>query len=1091
MSTEQPAGAAWYRAMNLPERIAARPPAAQGGAGAPPADDERGRRRLERWRALPPFGSGDHFARRLEMDGVTEAELVRLLGEPDEAIAARFAGAPPWMDTFAAAYAAAPEGDDAPLSLPSDLEGNPHVAWLAAAMPLIRRSRARLAREVEALAARPDSPLGDAARVEALCARTFAHRLVRMTSRTMVLELNVARLQGQLEGDDTRARFGSFVERLRRPETVLPLFEEYPVLARQLCLVMDQWEATSLAFLRRLCDDWPELLRRFGAGADPGPLVELEGTESDRHRGGQSVMIATFRSGLRIVYKPKPLAVDVHFQELLGWLNQRGQQPALRVTQTLDRGSYGWSEFITAGECASADGIERFYRRQGSYLAVMYLLQATDFHFENIIAMGEHPVLVDLESLFHPHFLGQGRNDASEMANAFLGNSVLRVGMLPERSWTDNRSSGIDVSALGGTALQMSPRPVQYWAGAGTDEMRIDRKPLPLEGGLNRPTLKGADVDVMEYYGVLVEGFRSTYRLLLAHREQLLDEGGPLAAFHDDEVRIILRPTHLYSLLQRESYHPDMLRDALDRDSFFDRLWVNVEQTAFLARVIPAERDDLWREDFPLFTTRPASLDLWTSAGECIPGFFSASGMSLVRERLAGLSDDDLRRQLWLIQASFTALAVGGDDAVMPSYALAEPAGPASRGQLLGEAAAIGDRLAELALWGSESVAWVGLSPIHERYWNLAPLGPDLYSGLPGVAIFLAYLGEATGDARYRRLAEGTLPTLRHQVEHDLWPRATIGAFGGWGGLIYAYTHLGSLWDRPDLHDLAEALVESLPARVDRDDRFDLIDGAAGCLLSLLALHQVRPSAATLAVAARCGERLLEAAVPAGPGIGWTTPLGPEPLAGISHGAAGIAWALLALAGATGEARFREAGLASLAYERSLFSPGAGNWPDLREGEAPGSFICAWCQGAPGIGLSRLAMLPYLDTPEARAEVETAVRTTLAVGFGRNHSLCHGDLGNLELVALAGRMGVGSARADEVERLGAMVLQGIQRHGRLCGVPLGVETPGLMSGLAGIGYGLLRLAAPDRVPSVLTLEPPLPAAVAALAPYEVDQPPAW
>jgi hypothetical protein len=29
-----------------------------------------------------------------------------------------------------------------------------------------------------------------------------------------------------------------------------------------------------------------------------------------------------------------------------------------------------------------------------------------------------------------------------------------------------------------------------------------------------------------------------------------------------------------------------------------------------------------------------------------------------------------------------------------------------------------------------------------------------------------------------------------------------------------------------------------------------------------------------------------------------------------------------------------------------------------------------------------------------------------------------------------------------------------------------------MMGLAGIGYGLLRLGAPDRVPSVLTLEAP-------------------
>ncbi|MGH9224241.1 MAG: lanthionine synthetase LanC family protein [Acidimicrobiales bacterium] len=37
-----------------------------------------------------------------------------------------------------------------------------------------------------------------------------------------------------------------------------------------------------------------------------------------------------------------------------------------------------------------------------------------------------------------------------------------------------------------------------------------------------------------------------------------------------------------------------------------------------------------------------------------------------------------------------------------------------------------------------------------------------------------------------------------------------------------------------------------------------------------------------------------------------------------------------------------------------------------------------------------------------------------------------------------------------------------------------VEQPGLLTGLAGIGYGLLRLAVPSLVPSVLALEGPRP-----------------
>ena len=55
------------------------------------------------------------------------------------------------------------------------------------------------------------------------------------------------------------------------------------------------------------------------------------------------------------------------------------------------------------------------------------------------------------------------------------------------------------------------------------------------------------------------------------------------------------------------------------------------------------------------------------------------------------------------------------------------------------------------------------------------------------------------------------------------------------------------------------------------------------------------------------------------------------------------------------------------------------------------------------------------------------------------------------------------------------MLDSMDERGWLCGVALGVETPGLMTGLAGIGYGLLRLADPHRVPDLLTVEPPVAA----------------
>jgi lantibiotic modifying enzyme len=63
----------------------------------------------------------------------------------------------------------------------------------------------------------------------------------------------------------------------------------------------------------------------------------------------------------------------------------------------------------------------------------------------------------------------------------------------------------------------------------------------------------------------------------------------------------------------------------------------------------------------------------------------------------------------------------------------------------------------------------------------------------------------------------------------------------------------------------------------------------------------------------------------------------------------------------------------------------------------------------------------------------------------------------------------GTSLAAEVERLATDILNDIDRDGWSNGNPIHVESPGLMTGLSGIGYQLLRLAEPARIPSVLTL----------------------
>jgi type 2 lantibiotic biosynthesis protein LanM len=388
--------------------------------------------------------------------------------------------------------------------------------------------------------------------------------------------------------------------------------------------------------------------------------------------------------------------------------------------------------------------------------------------------------------------------------------------------------------------------------------------------------------------------------------------------------------------------------------------------------------------------------------------------------------------------------------------------------------------LQALALRDQGEVSWIGLTALNDEFWSLAPAGLGLYDGLTGIGLFFLYLGAVTRDEKYASFALEIVHTVERHLDALLTDdKVLLGAFGPVGGAIYFLSHAGVVLARPDLLARAEQLAASARNSIPKDEHLDIIAGTAGFLASLFVLHHCRPSAMIVDTAIACGDHLLAKAETMPHGIGWPAPFESDaPLTGFSHGAAGISWTLAVLATMTGEPRFRQAAARGLAYERSLFNADAGNWPDLRRwrgGRDAGTshLSNAWCHGAPGIGLSRLLIRSHLHDDQIDTEIRAAVRNTLAKGFGTNHSLCHGDLGNLDFLALTAKDANDASLATQVEKLAAQILAGMQRDGWICGSPQGVETPGLMVGLAGLGYGCLRSAEPTFVPSVLALAPPV------------------
>jgi type 2 lantibiotic biosynthesis protein LanM len=1066
----------WYRALTLQERLELL--RAQGNEPAP-FNADLAEHRLQSWKAQRPFDEEAFFAERLALDGLTEDEFYSLSGTFCEARQWDTSELPDWLQELALAFDVPVSTELAqvfsPSGSPARNSGAPGARFfLVAILPLINRGVERLKAEVVALLNRYPDPPFDPTTVHRMFFVPLFGQLTQQVSRTLTLELHVARLEGRLTGETPEERFQNFVRQLSHKERIIPFLEEYAALTRILIETIDHWVCFSGEILRHLCADWQEICQLFSPEGDPGKLLKIWGGAGDAHKRGRSTLRMRFASGLQLMYKPRSLAVDMHFQQLLIWLNEHGNHPPFRTLRILDKGSYGWSEFVAAHDCASEEEVARFYERQGGYLAVLYALNATDLHHENLIAAGEHPVIIDLEALLHPRITPAGSLPIYQTSREVIRNSVLSIGLLPERSWGTREHPGVDISGLGGADGQFIPTPVLQVNASGTDDMRFIRQHLRLSEENNRPVIGGESIAAFDYKEQFMRGFASMYRLLMAQREAMLTELLPM--FARDEVRVIVCSTQTYYQLLFESYHPDLLRDTLERDRFFDHLWRRVKAQPHLKQFVKAERADLHNGDIPFFTTRPDTRSIYTSQRACLTDLLEEPSLEATKRRVRQLSEEDLTRQLWFIQASFAATSRGNRHSSQSASQPASIKTQVTREQLIQAACAVGDSLSERALLDEYGAHWLGLTFINEREWTILPAGMDLYDGVAGIALFLAYLGAATSHPRYTQLARYALASTREHVKVRIGKLQMVGAFNGWGGIIYLYTHLGILWQDPALLKEAEELVRLLPDLIDQDQELDIIGGSAGCIACLLSLYRVFPSEQILTTALRCGDQILKNAPYCS--RNQEKPASSPPLTGFSHGAAGIACSLLKLAAVSGQSRFTAGAIAAMEYERSVFSPQQQNWPDYRplasQGDIPDDeYMVTWCHGAPGIGLGRLASLRYIDDAAIRQEIAAALQTTLKSGFGFNHSLCHGTLGNIEPLCYAARVLDDPQYYRHVEERTAMILSSIEQHGWRCGIPSGLETPGLMSGIAGIGYALLRLAVPEQIPCLLTLEEPL------------------
>lgn len=1009
------------RAATLAERLA-------GSARRPARADEPAA--LADWRQAVAGGDPAAFERRLGWDGLDLYAAAAALA--DEA-SAHDGPAPPWavwLERFAAEARECAAEIEAGGPLETDL-GHPEPPFAQLLFPPLRVARRALGTRAGAAAA------------------AIPREVLLSLERPLVRELSLTGELALLEAfRGSRAaeagRYRRFVSEALG-DGLAGIFLEYPVLARHWAILVGDWVDATVELLLRLRADRADLEALFGR--DAGTLVHAEAGLSDRHHGGRRVCIVGFASGLRLVYKPRDVGLERAFHGLMAWLAEHGLGPAPGALRALARDGHGWFELATPGVFTEAGQVEDYYCRAGALLCLAYLLRGQDLHGENLVATLGGPVLVDTEALLQPAAFDEDEAQASCLDSGLLSLRHLDANGVP-----------YDVGGLREAPARTAAVARRVWQDLGADGLRfVEERSVRPEWG-NRVVLGGVVQTPEAHARAIRDGFAEAYRFLLARRQELLAPAGALAALGRERTRVLFRPSDQYGAMLYLLASPRYQRSGLARSLAIERLnrvFVREQSRPRLWPLVADEQRSLEALDVPRFALPADSTVLTTEAGESLPGPYAASGLEAVRRRLQGLDEAGLVRQLEILNDALAAEETHLELGTVAPSAL-ETDATADQSLLLPAAERLGREVRE----------------------RVAPQGRlDLYGGQAGIGLFLAALAAVSGDAGWAGDARAAVEPLRRALAADAAGPETwtgIGAASGLGSAVYALACMGRLLGDGSLAALAVAHAQRLTLpRIQADHRFDVEAGAAGAILSLLALYAESGEAWLLERAQACGRRLLEAQRETGPdAAGWP---GPDGLvrAGFAHGAAGIAYALARLHAETRAPELLPAVRRAWRHERRLYSPADRNWPVLRPGGGT-ALLTAWCHGAPGIALARALTPPAAVDAETAGEVALAVATTLDAPPSSHDHLCCGGMGRAEVLLVVGQARADEALVWEAQRraalLAARVLEAGRAGLRVAGFESGAFRPGFFRGWSGIGYQLLRTAAPARLPSVLAFE---------------------
>jgi len=795
----------------------------------------------------------------------------------------------------------------------------------------------------------------------------FYEELLAISRMVLVFELHCHREKGVLIGDTPEDRYETFCEIVGTEEFDQYIMKNYPVLEYLFQQKMTHAVKCIDSITKSFVNDREDLERTFGR--EFSKIYDIEIGNGDTHECGKTIAILTGDFG-KIVYKSRDLFNDLALSEVIDFLNNSEKiKFPLRKNLILCEAGYGWQEFIDTKECKCTEEVDRFYYRTGCNLAIFFILNSGDMHYENIITYGEYPMIIDTETLVTSSKI-KNITSVKQIHNAPMDN-VLSTSFLP----LNNKNSilDVDLSGLSGGKIESQKIKEYHIEDYGTDQMKLIRKYIcHTMNQTNIPKINGEQVDILSWKEKLLQGFEEAMNIFYNDKEQLIK-----CIIQSDikysHQRQLFRNTYAYAKFLETSYYPSYLTDFKNRRALFEKLR-NPDNAN--DKRIEHEVSTLNKGYIPSYYSIFEKKALYSGDQMIQEDFFNQSGRDTIKYKISSLSPETIHLQKHIINLSYMTLVKN-----IISKPTVSKKNTMYYENCMAGAESIFTGIGENILINPDNgMRDLYMIRVGEEYQSLQGLDLSLYEGGGLIWAMYNYAKELGSNPLVDQCLSLLESAEEKQIQNNVNNEVSLSVYAGLGSAVYIFFNVYMETGELKYFTLCKKYLKKIDERIETLDNIDYMHGISGYIVLLSKILSKKKNEYLISIFEKACKILNKLVISYKPGT-----------AGIAHGGSGVALALSFLENNLNEGKYLHL------IEKIL--------DDEKKYIDEENFF--WCRGISGIALAKAQILTNLRHMnndliymKISKELNQDINQLLKYSFGEmeNLCLCHGVYGYYDVL---------------------------------------------------------------------------------------------